>query len=125
MTARPFPKSARLLTTADFDRVFQEKCSSSDQLLIVYCAANGLDETRLGMVVSKKVGNAPTRNRWKRLIREAFRLSRDKAPAGVDLVVLPRKEAKPTLAGLSASLVNLARRNARRLAQRGAQGEAP
>ncbi|MCL2777593.1 MAG: ribonuclease P protein component [Polyangiaceae bacterium] len=48
---------------------------------------------RLGIIVTKKVGNAPTRNRIKRLCRECFRLWPKFVPTGVDLVVIARAGA--------------------------------
>jgi ribonuclease P protein component len=53
-------------------------------------APNDVSVPRLGIVASRKVGNAVVRNRVKRLIREVFRRSSDARPAGVDLVVIPR-----------------------------------
>lgn len=98
-----FPKSRRLLNKADFDRVFHARRSRADSRLVVYTAKNDLGYPRLGMVVSRKVGKAVDRNRWKRLLREAFRLSQDGLPA-VDIVCLPRPQAKPELAPLIESL---------------------
>ena len=46
---------------------------------------------RLGITASRKLGNAPVRNRAKRLVREAFRATRDLWPPGVDLVVIVRR----------------------------------
>ena len=110
MTNETFPKSHRLLTKEQFDRVFDQKCSAADGRVIVYVAPNDVSHPRLGLVVSKKVGNAVVRNRWKRLLREAFRLSRDELPAGMDLVVLPRKDVEPRLDELTRSLTQVARR---------------
>jgi ribonuclease P protein component len=48
---------------------------------------------RLGVVVTKKVGNAVARNRIKRVCRECFRLWPDLVPSGIDLVVIARDGA--------------------------------
>jgi len=102
----PFPKSHRLLSKPDFDRVFAARRSKADARLVVYASENELGHARLGLVVSRKVGNAVVRNRWKRLLREAFRLVQHDLPP-VDLVCLPRPACKPDLESLSLSLRKL------------------
>ena len=84
-----FPRSHRLRRTEEFQRVFAARCSAADAAIVLYAAPNELPHCRLGLSVSKKIGNAVVRNRWKRLIREAFRKS--ELPSGFDLVVVPRR----------------------------------
>ncbi|MBA4062175.1 MAG: ribonuclease P protein component [Isosphaera sp.] len=110
-----FPQTHRLKTPAEFDRCYKRKRSASDAVLVVYACENDRPHPRLGCSVSRKVGNAVVRNRYKRLFREAFRLSQHDLPAGVDLVVIPRPGGAPTLDVVRESLVKLARQAARKL----------
>jgi len=124
-----FPKSVRLLKSAEFDRVFSQRCSCSDGLIVVYLAlrnptlgnptlgnpASGDSERpRLGLVVSRKCGNAVVRNRWKRALREAFRLIQHDLPRNLDFVVLPQRRAKPDVERLQDSFRQLATKAAGR-----------
>lgn len=112
-----FPKSSRLLKSAEFDRVFQRRRSRGDGVLVVYACENEIGAPRLGLVVSRKAGNAVVRNRWKRCLREAFRLSQSELPP-VDLVVLPRPAAAASMPVVRRSLVRLAQDAAELLALR-------
>ena len=117
MTQFRFTRSQRVLKTAEFDRVFERRCSQTDDTLVVYAAANGLEHSRLGLVVSRKVGGSVQRVRWKRCLREAFRLAQHELPTGLDLVVLPRPQATPTMPRVRESLQKLTSRLHRRLRQ--------
>jgi ribonuclease P protein component len=86
-----FPKSLRLCKGEEYRKVFAARCSVADETLIMYAVPNDLPHCRLGLSVSKKIGNAVVRNRWKRLIREAFRRSLSVLPGGLDIVVLPQR----------------------------------
>lgn len=110
-----FPKEHRLRKISDFVGVYQHRCSVSDRLLILYGCRNEVGISRLGLSVSRKVGNAVVRNRWKRLLREAFRLSNQKLPVAIDLVVIPKRGREPCLSSLVNSLGSLSWELDRRL----------
>jgi ribonuclease P protein component len=98
-----------------FRLAFEQRRSASDAWLVVYGVLNGLSHVRLGISVSrKKIRRAVDRNRVKRSIREAFRLGKAELPAGIDLVVVPKRSGL-TFAAARAALPALARDVARRL----------
>ncbi|MBM4318666.1 MAG: ribonuclease P protein component [Deltaproteobacteria bacterium] len=92
-----FGRRWRLLRRGDFLRVQERGKKLVSDHFLVFSIANGLDHPRLGITVSRKVGNAVIRNRVKRLVREVFRTEKQSFPAGRDLVVI----AHPSAVGLS------------------------
>jgi ribonuclease P protein component len=115
MSDQRFGKALRIRRPADFDRVYRSPVYAVDRVLVVRGCGNQLTHSRLGISVSRKVGGAVLRNRWKRLIREAFRLCREQLPDGLDLVVRPRKGADPDFPSIQQSLLSLAPQIAKRL----------
>ena len=90
-----FPKSARLRRRREFLQVQDtgKKAAAGLLLAMVLPRANRQDETRLGITVSKKVGNAVARARIRRRLRELFRKARGELPRGLDLVFVARRGA--------------------------------
>lgn len=119
-----FRKAQRLLAKGDFDAVFQRRCKASDGVLLVLALRTDAALTRLGLSVSRKLGNAVVRNRLKRLLREAFRLVQHELPQGFDLVVIPSGIQRASLTGYCESLVRLTKKLQRRLTEP-PSGEAP
>jgi ribonuclease P protein component len=114
MTQR-FLKTEHLRRPDDFQRVYDRRRSASDEWLIVYACENGLPHLRLGLSVSRKVGGAVRRNRLRRLYREAFRLTKQELPSGLDLILIPRKKEDPELETLKKTLSRLVGQLARKL----------
>lgn len=85
-----FPRSARLTRPKEYDFVFQKGRKSVGAHFICYLAADPVPEPRLGLAVSRKVGNAVARNRVKRRIRDFFRRRRAGMAAGTHVVVVAR-----------------------------------
>ena len=88
-----YPASCRLRTSREYTQVWRQgrRCHTAHLLVIALTgAASG---TRLGISVSRKVGNAVCRNRIKRWLREYFRISRGGMPAGTELSVVVKPGA--------------------------------
>ncbi len=105
-----FPNTLRVRHQVEFDRVYGRNVYAADSTLVMQGCENGTSTSRLGLSVSRRVGNAVVRNRWKRLIREAFRQQYANLPPGLDLVVRPRRGAVVSFSAIYDALPRLAHR---------------
>ena len=78
----------------DFQLVYKNGTSYANRYLVMYVLKNQLNRNRLGISVSKKVGNSVVRHRLTRLIRESYRLNEEKFVCGYDMVVIVRVNGK-------------------------------
>ena len=110
--SRKFPAEFRVKSRNDFQQVFGSGKVAADGTLVVHAVRSDDSEqtTRLGLSISKRVGSAPVRNRWKRLIREVFRHCRGDLPKGLLIVVRPKKGAEPDFSEIKRSLPRLVAR---------------
>lgn len=83
----------RIKKSSNFKYVYSRGKSVSDRNLVLYIARNGMNINKVGLSVSKKVGNSVTRNRIRRLIKEAYRLNKKSFKKGYDLVFIARASA--------------------------------
>lgn len=83
-----------LKNVKEFSCVYQNGKSYANKYLVMYVLKNELNENRLGISVSKKVGNSVVRHRITRLIRESYRVNENKFHCGYDIVIVSRVLAK-------------------------------
>ena len=88
--------SESLKKNRDFQNVYKKGKSYANRYLVMYVLENDTDRNRLGISVSKKVGNSVIRHHVTRLIRESYRLQEDMFNSGLDIVVIARVAAKNT-----------------------------
>lgn len=92
-------KKGKITRSSDFRRVFQAGKSLATRNIVLYYRKNQLNESRVGFIVSKKLGNAVKRNRVKRVLREGYRHLAGKIISGYDMVFVARFRAVTLPAG--------------------------
>ena len=99
-----------LKKNSDFQNVYVKGKSKANRYLVMYVAQNNLSINRLGISVSKKVGNSVVRHHLTRLIREAYRLNSNMFNSSLDIVVIARNTAKDkTYKEVESALLHLAK----------------
>ena len=86
--------SESLKKNKDFQVVYRKGKSYANKYLVMYILKNDMDINRVGISVSKKVGNSVVRHRMTRLIRESYRLQESMFQRGLDIVVVCRASAR-------------------------------
>ena len=87
-------KKESIKKNSEYRKVYNSGKSLANRYLVMYVLDNKTDKTRIGISVSKKVGNSVVRHRLTRLIREIYRLNEQKIQSGKDIVVVARINAK-------------------------------
>lgn len=100
--------SESLKKNKDFQTVYRQGKSYANKYLVLYIMENQIEKNRIGISVSKKVGNSVVRHHLTRLIRESYRLQEECFQRGYDLVVIARQSAKDvTYKEMESALIHL------------------
>lgn len=100
--------SVSLNKNYEFRRIYSSGKSAATPLLAIYYKKNRLGINRLGLTVSTKVGNAVTRNRVRRKLKEIYRLHEAEIKSGIDIVIVARIRSKDAAyAALEADVLKL------------------
>ena len=85
-----------LKNNREFQYVYKNGSSFGNRLLVMYVVKSGDERNRIGISVSKKVGNSVVRHHITRMLREIFRLNNDKIETGLNIIIVARKAAAGT-----------------------------
>lgn len=98
-------KQNRLKKRSDFNYIFRKGQPCKSRFVVFYYAKNNSNDVKVGIVVSKKIGNSVTRNRVKRLLREAVKANLEQIKTGYNLIFIARSGIeKLTLAEIEATV---------------------
>jgi ribonuclease P protein component len=95
MGTATFGKDEHVRKKQDYTRIYAQGVRRYSERFTIITCRNETGARRLGMTVSKKVGNAVQRNRIKRLLREFFRLNKSRLPASQDIVIIAKRGILP------------------------------
>ena len=120
-----FRPAMRVKRGGDFQRAYRRGSRARGSSLIVVACPNGLEFSRLGLSVGKRIWKqAVRRNRVRRVFREAFRLAYPELPSGFDFVLIPAAPGlRPGVQATRRELAALGSKAARRALERQAEGE--
>ncbi len=113
------PRGSRLNAAADFRSTIRRGVRAGRPTLVLHAGSTGREGVQVGMVVSKAVGNAVTRNRVKRRLRHLAASQLSRTPAGTQLVVRALPASAEAGSGLAADLASAWTTALRRLGERG------
>ena len=82
-----------MMKNKDFQLIYKKGKSYANKYFVMYLLANNKEENRLGVSVSKKVGNSVVRHRITRLVKESYRLNKDLLKKGYDIIIIARVAA--------------------------------
>ena len=98
------------LSNSEFQTIYKNGKSYANKYLVMYVMENPDGKSKLGISVSKKVGNSVVRHRLARLIRETYRLNADMFNSGLNIVVIARVSAKgKSFAEIESAFMHLCR----------------
>ena len=98
------------LSNSEFQNIYKNGTSYANKYLVMYVSENPKGESKLGISVSKKVGNSVVRHRLARLIRETYRLNKEMFNSGLNIVVIARVTAKDrSFAEIESAFLHLCR----------------
>ncbi len=106
MISATFPRSCRLRKSSQFQAISHRSNSFYGKALFITWKENSLPHARLGITVTKKFGDAHLRNRFKRLVREGYRVQAVRMEASIDIHVRPKKREKSAALPSFAEVMN-------------------